>query len=136
MADGRHVNYGYTGNLLTSVTDLNGKTTTYTYDGSNRLANIVDPLGHAKVQNTYGSDGRVIQQKDAANNATTFAWDSSTQTATVTDPRGDVWKDVYQSGVLIKRIDAQLNQVQFGFEITSSSGGLNFVSNSFAINFS
>ena len=29
-----------------------------------------------------------------------------------------------------------LNQVQFGFEITSSSGGLNFVSNSFAINFS
>src|ERR671925_40293 len=129
LADTRHVNYGYTGNLLTSVTDLNGKTTTYTYDGGNRLANIVDPLGHAQVQNTYGSDGRVTQQKDAANNISGFSWDSSTQTATVTDPRGNVWKDVYQNGVLFKRIDAQTNVVQFGFDsnlnetsVTSPSG--------------
>jgi RHS repeat-associated protein len=116
LADGRHINYGYTGNLLTSFTDLNGKTTTYTYDASNRLANIVDPLGHAQVQNTYGTDGRVILQKDAANNITGFAWDSSTQTATVTDPRGGVWKDVYQNGVLYQRIDAQSHTTQFGFD--------------------
>jgi RHS repeat-associated protein len=129
LADTRHVNYGYTGNLLTSVTDLNGKTTTYTYDASNRLANIVDPLSHAQVQNTYGSDGRVTQQKDAGNNATTFAWDSATQTATVTDPRGNVWKDVYQNGVLQKRVDALTNQTLYGFDssfnetsVTSPSG--------------
>ena len=116
LSDGRHVNYGYTGNLLTSVTDLRGKTTTYTYDGSNRLANIVDPLSHAQVQNTYGSDGRVTQQKDAANNSTSFSWDSGTQTATVTDPRSGVWKDVYQNGALYQRIDAQTNPTQFGFD--------------------
>jgi RHS repeat-associated protein len=130
LADGRHVNYGYTGNLLTSVTDLNGKTTTYGYDGGNRLATVTDPLGHAQVQNTYGSDGRVTQQKDAGNNITAFAWDSATQTATVTDPRGNVWKDVYQNGVLLKTIDAQSNSTQFGFDsslnetsVTGPDGG-------------
>src|SRR5207248_8854615 len=56
------------------------------------------------------------QQKDAATNSTSFAWDSATQTATVADPRGNVWKDVYQNGVLYQRIDAQTNATQFGFD--------------------
>jgi RHS repeat-associated protein len=124
LADGRHVNYGYTGNLLTSVTDLRGKTTTYGYDAGNRLTAITDPLGHAQVQNTYGSDGRVTQQKDALNKITTFAWDSSTQTATVTDPRGNVWKDVYQNGVLYQRIDAQTNTTQYGFDSSLNQTGV------------
>jgi RHS repeat-associated protein len=124
LADGRHVNYAYTGNLLTSVTDLRGKTTTYGYDGSNRLTTITDPLGHAQVQNTYGTDGRVIQQKDALNKITSFAWDSSTQTATVTDPRGNTWKDVYQNGVLFKRIDAQTNATQYGFDSSFNETGV------------
>ncbi|HEX6701714.1 MAG TPA: DUF6531 domain-containing protein [Gaiellaceae bacterium] len=113
---GRTVSYGYTGGLLTSVTDLRGKVWTYGYDAGNRLTTITDPLGHALVQNTYGSDGRVTQQKDALNNTTTFAWDSATQTTTVTDARGNVWKDVYQNGVLFQRIDAQTNTTQFGFD--------------------
>ena len=130
LADGRSVSYGYTGNLLTSATDLRGKVTTYTYDTGNRLANVVDPLGHALVQNTYDSNGRVSQQKDALNKITAFAWDSATQTATVTDPRGNAWKDVYQDGVLFKRIDAQSNATQFGFDsslnetsVTGPGGG-------------
>jgi hypothetical protein len=32
--------------------------------------------------------------------------------------------------------DATMNEVQFGFEITSSSGGLNFTSNSYSVSFS
>jgi RHS repeat-associated protein len=116
LPGGRTVSYGYTGGLLTSVTDLRGKVTTYTYDAGNRLANIVDPLGHALVQNTYDGNGRVTLQKDALNNATTFAWDDTTQTATVTDARSNVWKDIYQNGVLFKRIDAQSNATQFGFD--------------------
>jgi RHS repeat-associated protein len=116
LPEGRTVSYGYTGGLLTSVTDLRGKVTTYTYDAGNRLANIVDPLGHALVQNTYDENGRVTLQKDALNNATTFAWDGATQTATVTDARSNVWKDIYQNGVLFKRIDAQSNVTQFGFD--------------------
>src|ERR671924_77609 len=116
LPGGRTVSYGYTGNLLTSVTDLNGKVTTYTYDPGNRLTKITDPLGHPLVQNTYGSDGRVTVQKDALNNATTFSWDSATQTTTVTDARGNVWKDVYQNGVLLQRIDAQSNTTQYGFD--------------------
>jgi RHS repeat-associated protein len=116
LPGGRTVSYSYTNGLLTSVADLNGKVTHYTYDASNRLATIVDPLGHTLVQNTYGADGRVSQQKDAFNHVTTLAWDPGTQTETVTDARNNVWKDVYQNGVLFKRIDAQSNTTQFGFD--------------------
>src|SRR5207237_1843947 len=94
------------------------------YDAGNRLGTITDPLGHALVQNTYGSDGRVTQQKDAQNNASNFAWDPATQTTTVTDPRSNVWKDVYQNGVLFKRIDAQSNTTQFGFDSSLNETGV------------
>jgi RHS repeat-associated protein len=124
LPGGRTVSYGYTGGLLTSVTDLRGKVWNYAYDTGSRLATITDPLGHALVQNTYNADGRVTQQKDALLNTTTFAWDPATQTTTVTDPRSNVWKDVYQNGVLFKRIDAQSNTTQFGFDSSLNETGV------------
>ena len=73
-------------------------------------------LGSAAVRNKAGAMVPAITYKDAQNNVTTFAWDSATQTTTVTDARSNVWKDVYQNGVLFKRIDAQSNTTQFGFD--------------------
>ncbi len=58
-----------------------------------------------------GSIGPVF---DGLNNRTSFAWDPAAQTATVTDARGGVWKDVYASNVLQKRVDPLGNQTTFG----------------------
>jgi YD repeat-containing protein len=95
---------------MTSVTDVRGKTWTYTYDSGGRLATIVDPLSHTQVSNTYGSDGRVSSQQDALGHTTSFSWNSSTDTETVTDPRSHTWKDVYTAGnVLSQHVDALSN---------------------------
>lgn len=117
VPDGRSVVYGYTAGRLTSVTDPANHTTTYHYDGNGRLDQVTDPNGHTQVQNTYGADGRVSQQTDALGHTTTFSWDASTQTETATDARGNAWKDVYSSNVLIKRIDALGNVTQFGSDV-------------------
>jgi len=104
LPDGRHVDYGYTGNLLTSVRDVRGGTTTYGYDGSNRLADITNQLGKQVVHNVYGSDGRVTQQT-TPQGTTTFGFDAATGTATMTDARGKTWTDVYANEVLTQRKD-------------------------------
>lgn len=100
-ADGRHVDYGYTGDLLTSVIDVRGGTTAYHYDTGNRLDRITDPNGDFEVRNTYDANGRVTEQLDPLGNITTFAWDSLTQTSTMTDPKGKAWVDVYDDNVLV-----------------------------------
>ena len=112
--DGRSVSYGYTGDLLTQVTDVRGKVWTFTYDASSRLATIVDPLNHTQVTNVYGADSRVTSQTDALGKTATFGWDPATQTATVTDANGKVWTDDYEDNVLVERRDPLGNVTEFG----------------------
>ncbi|MGH2784089.1 MAG: DUF6531 domain-containing protein [Actinomycetota bacterium] len=100
LPDGRDVTFAYSGGLLASVTDLRNETTLYTYDAGQRLATIVDANGNTKVRNTYGSNGRVVEQFDPMDNRTTFAWNQSLQTSTATDPTGRTWVDVYRGNVL------------------------------------
>jgi RHS repeat-associated protein len=112
----RTVSYGYTNGLLTSYTDARGKVWTYTYETHGFLEKEVDPLNHTVYRNVYGSDGRVTEQYDGLGKKTTFSWDPATQTATATDARGNVWKDVYSNGALIKRIDPLNNTTQYGYD--------------------
>ncbi|MGH3109712.1 MAG: DUF6531 domain-containing protein, partial [Gaiellaceae bacterium] len=107
--DGRSVGYGYTAGRLTSVTDVRGKTWTYSYDVGGRLATIVDALNHTQVTNVYGADGRVQTQTDALNKATTFAWNAGTETATATDANENAWTHDYEEGVLVGEVDPLAN---------------------------
>ena len=117
LAGGRFVSYGYTSGRLTSVTDLRGGTTQYTYDGSGRLASIVNQNGHTLVQNVYGSDGRVTQQSNAAGISGTFSWDAANMISTMTDANGGVWTDVYQGGRLVRQVDPAGNQSIYGYDL-------------------
>jgi YD repeat-containing protein len=63
----RVVTYQYDGSgRLWKVTDREGKTTTFTYDGSTqRIATVTNARGFVTVTLTYGAEGRVATQKDA-----------------------------------------------------------------------
>jgi RHS repeat-associated protein len=124
-ADGRMTSYGYLNGLLKNVTlpdpdgagPLAAPVTTYSYDAGGRLASEVDPNNHAVFTNVYDqTSGRVTQQTDANGKTGFFAWDPVTQTATVTDANIHTWKDVYDNGTLIKRIDPAGEVTQFGFD--------------------
>lgn len=124
LSDGRAVSYAYTNGYLTSVRDVRGGTTSYRYDAAGRLDQITDANGHLEVRNTYGNDGRVVEQLDATGNRTTFAWDVFTQTATATDARGKVWKDVYSGGVLQRRIDPLGKTTVYTFDSSLNVTGI------------
>ncbi len=91
----RTVSFTYDGTgRLSTVTDREGNTTTYTYDGSSqRISAIADANGHIAVTNTYDGQGRVATQKDArgitSGQQTTFTYTDNgngTNTTTITYP--------------------------------------------------
>ncbi|MBI2168579.1 MAG: PD40 domain-containing protein [Actinobacteria bacterium] len=108
--DGRSVTFAYTGDVLTSATDVRGKTTTYQYDASNRLTKVIDPLGHAEIENVYGQDGRVVEQTDPLGNVATFAFDPATDTSVLTDALGHEYVDEYAGDALATPTDPNGNQ--------------------------
>ncbi|MDQ5826392.1 MAG: DUF6531 domain-containing protein [Chloroflexota bacterium] len=96
MSPARTVTYGYDSQgRLASVTDREGKVTTYGYDGaSHRLVSITDANGHVAVTNTYDSESRVATQKDArglvTGQQTVFQYNTNsdgTKTTVVTYPQ-------------------------------------------------
>lgn len=105
LPDGRFVEYGYTGTLLTSVRGLNGGTSAYGYDAGERLSTIEDARGNTSTTTYDATTGRVTQQEDAAGKVSTFAWDAARQVSTMTDPNGGAWTDRYAGGALISRLD-------------------------------
>ncbi|MGH2746785.1 MAG: DUF6531 domain-containing protein, partial [Actinomycetota bacterium] len=116
LPDGRSVSYGYTNGLLTSVTDVRGNTTSYTYDSKQRLKTVVDQNNHMVVDNTYGADGRVSQQTDARGKLWGFSWNAAAETSTLTDPRGKQWVDDYDSNLLVSRTDPLGNKTSYSYD--------------------
>lgn len=70
----RVVQFGYdANNRLQTVTDREGKTTTYAYECCGmvrRLTKITDANGRVAIQNAYDTQGRVTSQKDARGQTT------------------------------------------------------------------
>ena len=117
----RTIQYGYdSSGRLQTVTDREGKVTTFAYDStSSRLTTITDANNHTVVTMTYDGSGRVQTQKDARGLATgqqtTFGYVANadgSKTTTVTYPATSLdptWNpqviDYYDAqGRLIKRI--------------------------------
>ena len=89
---------------LWKVTDREGKTTTFVYDGTSaRLATITDARAHVALTLTYDAQGRVATQKDA-NGLTTGAATSilyvingdATRVTTVTEPVTSLCQDAWK----------------------------------------
>jgi len=116
LPDRRRIRYAYADGRLSRVTDVRGKVTRYTYDAGGRLASVIDPNGHAVVRNTYGSDGRIGEQRNAVGDRTSFAWDPDSSTATITDARGNRWQHIYESNVLVREVDPLGNEVKYDYD--------------------
>jgi RHS repeat-associated protein len=85
----RSVQYSYISGRLTQVTDVLGKTIDYTYDANGYLATINDQRDVNTVINVYDPNGRVIEQTDGNGNKTIFAYDiPGPNQTTITDANG------------------------------------------------
>ncbi|WP_020405643.1 tandem-95 repeat protein [Hahella ganghwensis] len=114
---------------ITTITDLNGHTlnytynidgdlsvtadaldeeTSYTYNQSHGLLDIIDPLGRTIVRNIYDDDGRLIAQEDSDGNRTDFNHDIEGRQSVVTDRNGNTSFFYYNDrGDVTSKVDAE-----------------------------
>jgi RHS repeat-associated protein len=84
---GNKTDYGFTGGLLTSVTDGRGYSWTFGYDAYGNKVSETDPLGHTRTR-TYDSLGSVLTDTDAAGNTTTYQYDANRRVTRITNADG------------------------------------------------
>ncbi len=108
---GRTISYAYDGSArLTSVTDPEGNATTYTYDSGSRVVSIKNKRGITEVTNEYDSEGRVIKQTHADGGIFTISYTVSGGTITeakATEPNGKITTyRLNNAGYLAEQTDA------------------------------
>lgn len=117
--------YGYTGDLLTSVMDTTGGTTTYTYT-TNHLC--ITPPGYStcRIDNTYNYYEQVVQQTMADGSIWTLQmprpysrdpemFPEDTHTTRVTDPSNHASDYVFTGGTLNQITDANGHVTDYHF---------------------
>jgi RHS repeat-associated protein len=115
----RTVQFSYTSGRLTQVTDVMSNTIRYGYDSNDYLETITDQRGVTTVTNTYDGLGRVIEQYDGNDNKTIFAYDTpDVNKTTITDPNGNTTIHIHGTGYkLLCAIQDPLGQnVYFNYD--------------------
>jgi RHS repeat-associated protein len=105
---GREVNFEYTENKLTKITDPNGNITTYTYDSNGKILSSKDTEENVLFVNTYDDQGRVIKQENNGTTLFTYLFDSENQwqITEVTNRLGAIKKLYHSTNFkLIKVVD-------------------------------
>jgi RHS repeat-associated protein len=91
--------FSATGQLI-SISDLNGYTTTLSYNGSGQLTTVSDPEGRT-LSFSYGSNGDIASATDPAGRTVSYGYDSSGNLTSVTNPAGGTWTFSYDANHLM-----------------------------------
>ncbi|HRP31478.1 MAG TPA: RHS repeat-associated core domain-containing protein [Agriterribacter sp.] len=93
--------------LKTRNTDADGKLTTYTYDGADRLASVTDARHH-KNQYVYNERGLLVKRIYADNHFQTYTYDDFGNQTSLTNELGNTWTSAYDE---FKRLVSAIDPV-------------------------
>ncbi|MCI4145766.1 DUF6531 domain-containing protein [Streptomyces sp. MMS20-AI2-20] len=113
-AAGQGLSFTYSGDDLTSVTDVAGHTTQLTVDPSSHLLEAVDLPGGQSVDYGY-TDGLLTSVKGTDGGTHIFGYDSSGRLMSVKDPAGRIVMEAQydSSGRVTQHTDADGNTAKF-----------------------
>jgi RHS repeat-associated protein len=99
--------YAYTGADLTSFTDRQNNTATFSYATGDYLQGITTPNSVQVLNNAYDSSGRLLSTADAFNKSIGYTHDINDHTETVTDRLGNSTTYLYDlDGNILQTTDA------------------------------
>lgn len=76
--------------IITTVSDRNGASSRYTFDGQYRMLEKMDELGNLSARYSYDAKGNRTSAMDANGHGSTFAYDAQGNMISVTDADGKV----------------------------------------------
>lgn len=105
----------YQGNNLAKITDAAGRVITVSTDGSGRITQLTDPMGHS-TQYSYNSAGDLISATDRIGRVTRFTYDANHRLLTMTDPDGGAVANTYDaSSRVIQQSDPMGRITRFSY---------------------
>ncbi len=94
--DGRITSFGYdTANMVTTVTDPLRHETTYGYDPTGRVTAITDPLGHATTADNWTADNQVKKITEDNGASRSYSYNANGYLTDYTDQDGNHTKLTY-----------------------------------------
>lgn len=119
-----HLTYNGSNSSISSVTDPNGNTATYAYDGLGRILTGTDAAGVVYFSNVYDASGRIVSQDDAIvdGKTTSFSYVESEEgkvtSAVVTDREGGVAACAFDAaGRLISKTDQDSRIETYDYDV-------------------
>jgi RHS repeat-associated protein len=116
--NGNVTTLSYTGINLASVTAPDGRSLTFSYDGSNRITQVTDPLTRT-LGFTYDANGDLVTFTDLRSKDTTYTYDANHRLLTITDANNHTFIDnTYDSdGRVIEQLDSESNLTTFIYDV-------------------
>ncbi len=102
--------YDGSGNLIGSNDDPSSDGTTYTYDTNGNMLTMTDAMG-AVTRYTYNALNKPLTMTDPLGNVTTYTNDAKGNMLTMTDPTGNITTYEYYPSGKVKTVRNPLNQV-------------------------
>jgi len=107
---------------LASLTDRASNVTTFTYDTTNRVTTVTEPLTRTSKY-AYDVEGKVTKITNPLNQDVLVAWSSDRAVAKVTEPTGVFTSFTYNdNGYLTSTTDQLGNQTQLTYDNSSVDG--------------
>ena len=133
---GRTVSYEHDGDFLTGVTNADGDTLHYTYDGNGYLNSATDFEGEVYIENEYDGIGRVVKQtfiNADIPTVSTVSYDDDARVTTCVDANGletryyyDNHRNIQKIGTVIDGTEYTTNNTYDGdYRANSASDRLN-----------
>jgi RHS repeat-associated protein len=101
--NGNHLTLTYTNGNPTRVADDSGLSLTFTYDSSNRISYVVDPMNR-KVSYTYDGSNRLVTLSDPMLFTDNYTYDVSNRLTQLVDRAGHVDRIHYDSSGRVDQI--------------------------------
>ncbi len=96
------ISFTYSGSDLNTITDTQGRVTSFAYDSNDRIKQITDPIGRV-VKYLYQDGNNNLTDIVDANGKTTHFFYNGHDLKTITDPLSGVTSLNYQTGDLVQR---------------------------------
>jgi RHS repeat-associated protein len=123
--EGNRTTFGYDGwGRMTSRIEARGNetganpadyTTTYTYNATNQVTSVTDPLGHGTTY-AYDDAGNLDTVTDANNKVTDYDYNADNQVNKVTDPRGGEVATTYDDAGNIASVTTPAGTTTFSYD--------------------
>ncbi|MEO6253458.1 MAG: RHS repeat-associated core domain-containing protein [Ferruginibacter sp.] len=119
--NGNFINFNYTDTLLTSLTNADGQTITFTYNSQGRLATCVDAITAPTKTYTYTYDvaGNLTEVKNPLNGKNKYTYLLNGPMKTISDENGNVVDIIYYPDYSTRELVGCNKRVSFSYDTLS-----------------